>query len=227
MLRSRGSSTVHEVRIDSELVRASKLVEHEGRAPLPMSDDPRDEPFTELLQRMQDGDSEAGERVFSVVYSELRAQARRMMGGGEGDTLQPTAVVNEAWIKLAAGQGADWQSRDHFLGFAARAMRSILVDYARAKKAAKRGGRAERVELDEALRAYEERAIDLLALDEALERLSGADPVLARLVELRFFGGLTIAETARVLEVSTPTVERGWRAARSWLRSELDGDEDL
>ena len=186
----------------------------------------KSEPITLLLKRMAEGDNEASEELYSAVYDELRRRAERMMSGGEESLLQPTAVVNEAWIKLAAGEGADWNSRGHFLGFAAKAMRSILVDHARGRNTRKRGASAKRIELDEAVRIYETRAIDLLALDQALERLEEIDGELARLVELRFFGGLTISETARVMEVSTPTIERGWRTARSWLRTEL-GDEGV
>jgi RNA polymerase sigma factor (TIGR02999 family) len=183
------------------------------------------EPVTVLLQRMSRGDVAAEEQLFAFLYGELRARARGIMGGGDGHTLQPTAVVHEAWLKLAGGE-TDWQGRSHFLAVAARAMRQVLVDHARAKRAEKRGGNVERVTLDEAVRVYEERAIDLVALDEALSRLADEDAELARLVELRFFGGLTIEETARVLDVSTPTVERWWRTARGRLRVDLDDGLD-
>lgn len=181
------------------------------------------ETITRILQQMAAGEEAAEERLFSLLYNELRDRAGRMMRGAAGSTLQPTAVVHEAWLKLADG-GADWRNRAHFLRVAAKTMRSILIDHARAKGTGKRGG-GERLHLDEAVRMYEQRSIDLLALDDALENLAQHDPRLARLVELRFFGGLTIAETAEVLGVSTPTVERSWRSARSLLRTLL-GDDD-
>jgi len=183
----------------------------------------REEPLTLLLHRMHAGERDAGEEVFHRIYDELRARAQRLSKDASS-TLQATAVVHEAWLKLSGGAGSDWESREHFLGVAAKAMRSVLVDHARARRAAKRGGGARRLELDEALRSFESRSVDLLALDDALERLAGFDAELARIVELRFFAGLTIAETARLTGVSSATVERGWRTARSWLRAEL-GDE--
>ena len=192
------------------------------RRPMPASDD---EPVTLLLQKMEGGDTSAAERLYGLVYEELRGRANRILGGQAGQTMAATAVVHEAWLKLAGGNGADWQNRDHFLRVAAKAMRSVIVDYARAKGADKRGGQAERVRLGEVLDVYEERAIDVIVLNEALERLTEMDAELGRLVELRFFGGLTIAETASVLGVSTPTVERSWRFARSWLRTELEEAE--
>ncbi len=184
-----------------------------------------EEPITVLLRRMGAGDREAGERVFALVYAELRARAGGLMGAA-GGTLQPTAIVHEAWIKLAGSESGDWRDRGHFLAFAASAMRSILVDHARAKRTAKRGGGAARIELDRAVAEYEDRAVDLVALDEALAELATLDPELARVVELRFFGGSTIAETAQALGISTATVERDWRTARSWLRQRIDGGEE-
>ena len=186
---------------------------------------PENEPVTLLLQKMEEGDAVAAEALYDLVYEDLRGRARRILGGAAGQTLAATAVVHEAWLKLAGSRSADWQNRDHFLRVAAKAMRSVVVDHARAKRTDKRGGQAERVRLGEVLQVYEERAIDVLVLNEALERLAAMDGDLARLVELRFFGGLTIAETASVLGVSTPTVERGWRFARSWLRTELSEGE--
>jgi len=179
------------------------------------------EPVTLLLQRMGRGDRGAAEELFGILYDELRRRAAGIMSGQAGQTLQPTAVVHEAWLKLGEG---DWESRGHFLGVAAKAMRSVLVDHARARRAEKRSGGGSRVGLDQVLLAYEERALDLVGLDEALGRLEAFDPELARLVELRFFGGLSIAETAEVLGRSTATIERSWRTARSFLRVEL-GDE--
>jgi len=181
-----------------------------------------------LLRRMADGDNDAGRELFAILYADLRSGAGRLMGYDVRHTLQPTAVVNEAWLKLASVPGENWNSRAHFLGVAGKAMRSVLVDHARAKKAEKRGGNAERIPLDDALKLYEDRAIDLIALDEALAALSTTDEELARLVELRFFSGLTISETAEVMEISTASVERGWRTARSLLRVQLgaNGHDD-
>lgn len=186
------------------------------------------EPVTILLQRMATGDPSAGAELFQILYDDLRARARELMAGDFAHTLQPTAVVNEAWLKIDHAGGFDWATRTHFLGVAAKAMRSVLVDHARARKANKRGGAAQRVPLDSTLKLYEERAIDILALDEALDRLWKMDEELARLVELRFFSGLSIADTARAMGTSTATVERSWRTARSVLRLELgstEGDE--
>ena len=184
-----------------------------------------DAPVTRLLKRMADGDSAASEDLFKVVYGDLRARAARLMRGPNGHTLQPTAVVNEAWLKLSGGE-SDWENRNHFLSVAAKAMRSVLVDHAREKRAEKRGGGAERVELEAAVEVYEGSAGDLLQFDDALEHLHAMDAKLGRIVELRFFGGLTIPETAEVMGVSTPTVERGWRTARGWLRHELSGGDE-
>jgi RNA polymerase sigma factor (TIGR02999 family) len=140
-------------------------------------------------------------------------------------TLQATALVNEAYMRLADHADSAWQNRAHFLGVAARTMRHILVDYARARQTDKRGGALARVTLEDALASAPERDVDLLALDEALARLAAIDPQLARLVELRYFGGLTIRETAEVLCVSPKTVEREWDTAKLWLRRELRGGD--
>jgi RNA polymerase sigma factor (TIGR02999 family) len=181
---------------------------------------------TQLLQRMEEGDAEAAGELLPILYEELRAIAHRYMQGERtGHTLQPTAVVNEAYVRLFEGEDQRWESRAHFVGVAARAMRNVLVDHARARKAQKRGGDHKRQALDCVLAHYEENQLDPLALHEALERLAAMDPELARLVELRFFAGLTIEETAPVLGVSTPTVERRWRVARMWLRKELPPEE--
>lgn len=177
---------------------------------------------TRLLVRMGGGDTRAAEELHRLVYDELHVRAEGLMRGDRaGNTLQPTAVVHEAWLKLAKSDAIQWEDRSHFLGVACRAMRMVLVDHARARGALKRGGKHERQLLDEALIPYEERAQDLVELDVALERLAAMDPELAQLVELRFFGGLTIDDTARVLGTSNSSVERGWRTARSWLRTQL------
>ena len=187
---------------------------------------------TQLLQRMESGDAGAANELLNSLYGELRALAERMMADQPAEhTLQPTALVNEAWLRIARPGGAkhggtgeagrEWEGRGHFVRLAARAMRSVLVDHARAKRADKRGGGRGREALDGVLAHYEEKALDVLALNDALERLARMDEQLARIVELRFFAGLTIAETAPLLGVSTPTIERGWRVARLWLLREM------
>jgi RNA polymerase sigma factor (TIGR02999 family) len=180
---------------------------------------------TRILQAASLGDKVAADRLLPLVYDELRALAAGVLRGQrKGHTLEPTALVHEAYLKLV-DQTAPWEGRSHFFGVAAKAMRSILVDHARARKAEKRGGARERVPLDAAVVWFEERSLDLLALDEALERLAALDPAAARLVELRFFAGLTIEETARTLGVSTATVERDWALTRAWLHRELTKGE--
>lgn len=183
---------------------------------------------TLLLRKMDGGDSAAADALYLEVYSDLRRRAAGLMGHeGSSHTLGATGVVHEAWMRVAsAGSGKEgWNGRKHFLGVAAKAMRSVLVDHARARATEKRGGGQERVVLDEAVALFETRAIDLVVLDEALEGLAAFDPELARLVELRFFAGLSIAETAQVTGVSTATVERSWRTARAFLRTALDDGE--
>ena len=183
------------------------------------------DPVTLLLKRAGDGDADAAEELYAAVYRDLHDRANRMMGRQPaGHTLQPTAVVHEAWMRLGLDESADWQDRAHFLAVASKAMRSVLTDHARRRRRDKRGGDRKRVAWDEALLAFEARAVDLVALDDALTALGEMDAELMQLVELRFFGGLTIAEAARALGVSTATVERSWRMARAWLRAEL-GDE--
>ena len=183
------------------------------------------EPVTALLRQAGQGDTSAAERLYAVVYDDLRSRAGELMSGHPSSfTLQPTAVVHEAWIRLCGPADAaapHWNERDHFMAVASKAMRSVLVDHARRRSTDKRGGERRRVVWDEALAEFEERAIDLMGLDEALTRLAEVDAELASLVELRFFGGLSIAEAARALDKSTATVERGWRTARAWLRAEL------
>ncbi len=181
-----------------------------------------------LLRRIDGGDDEAAEELFAVLYEDLRRAAGRWMGDERtAHTLQPTALVHEAFVRLVdSGPSADWESRRHFFRVAARAMRNVLVDHARARKAQKRGGELERHGLDQVLEGFREERIDLLELDEAVERLARMDEKLARIVELRFFGGLTVEEVAPILGVSTPTVQRGWRLARMWLRKELAPESD-
>jgi RNA polymerase sigma factor (TIGR02999 family) len=178
---------------------------------------------TVLLRRMDAGEPAAADALYRVLYDELRRRASGLLGPGAGHTLQPTAVVHEAWLKLASGLEVGWNSRAHFLGVAAKAMRSVLVDHARAARAHKRGHGHARVPLDDALDLFAAHVPDLVELDDLLQRLAAVDPDLTRIVELRFFAGLSIDETAQAMKVSTATVERGWRTARAWLRVALEG----
>lgn len=178
---------------------------------------------TRLLAASRQGEPEALEALMPLLYDELHALARRRMSSERKDhTLQATALVHEAWMKLA-DQREDFESRDHFMALAATVMRRILVNHAHAKHAQKRGGELERVTLDESSASLAGAALDVLALDEALAKLSVAFPEQARMVELRFFAGLENADVARVMGISTRTVERGWRLARAWLQRELGG----
>jgi len=179
---------------------------------------------TVLLQRLSAGDAGASEPLYHLLYGELRATAQRAMRSERLDhTLQPTALVNEAFLKLVDPSGVAWESRTHFLGVAARAMRQVLVEHARKRKSEKRAPGGERLPLDAELVAIEASAIDLLALDEALEKLAAHDAELARLVELRFFGGLTVEETGKVLGLSVRQVEGAWITARAWLFRAVGG----
>lgn len=178
---------------------------------------------TRLLERINEGDLEARDRLLEVVYARLRRMAgARMRGQRPGHTLQPTALVHEAWMKLARGN-VDWQNRNHFLAVAARAMRQILINHAEKKAAQKRGGDAHEVTFDELAVHVEAPDVDLLALDRALDELAEVDERLARVVELRYFAGLSIEETADALDVSPATVKRDWAYARAWLLERIDG----
>lgn len=182
---------------------------------------PASQNVTQLLLAWERGDEAARDELIPLVYDALRRIARHHLRGERaGHTLQTTALINEAYLKLVE-QSVPWQSREHFFGIAARLMRQILVDYARARQRLKRGGGQQQISLAFADEAANEQAADLLALNEALETLAEVDPQKSRIVELRFFGGLTIEETAQVMGISTPSVERGWRAARAWLQTEL------
>jgi RNA polymerase sigma-70 factor (ECF subfamily) len=182
--------------------------------------DPRQ--VTQLLIASREGQDGALEDLLPLVYDELHGLAQRRMAAERGShTLQATALVNEAWMRLVEQREQNWESRSHFLAIAATVMRRVLVNHARDKGAQKRGGNFAKVTLDEAATELADRADDMLALDEALTRLSGAFPDQARMVELRFFAGLEHKEVADVLGVSTRTAERGWRLARAWLRKEL------
>lgn len=184
--------------------------------------DPAGEP-TRLLARLSSGDAAAADELLPLLYGQLREIAGRLMGDQRAEhTLQPTALVNEAWLKLAGpARATDWESHRHFLRVAARAMRSVLVDHARAVGTQKRGAGVVKLPLDELLVEAEERVHDVLAFDEALAQLEQLDPELAQVVEMRFFGGLTNEEVGGALGLSTPTVERRWRTARMFLRKSL------
>ena len=178
---------------------------------------------TRLLQDWSEGDAGAAERLMPLVYEELRRLARSYLRRERPDhTLQPTALVNEAFLKLVDQSRVSWQDRHHFFGIAAQMMRRVLVDHARAQKAEKRGGAQGKVSLEEANVPTGERAAELVELDEALQRLAEVFPRKGRVVELRFFGGLSVEETARVLGVSDKTVMREWQSAKLWLYRELD-----
>jgi RNA polymerase sigma factor (TIGR02999 family) len=179
---------------------------------------------TQLLQQWTEGRSDALDRLLPEVYAELKRLAGGYLRRERPDhTLQPTALVHEAFVKLVDQRAVRWQNRAHFFGIAARVMRRILVDHARAHRAGKRGAGAQRLPLDEALAVAAERHVDLLALDEALTRLAAIDPQQSRIVELRFFGGLTMEETAEVLGISPATVGRDWVVAKAWLHATLEG----
>jgi RNA polymerase sigma-70 factor, ECF subfamily len=180
---------------------------------------------TQLLQAWSDGQEDALERLIPLVHRDLLAAARRYMARERaGHLLQPTALVNEAYVRLVDIRRIRWQDRAHFLALAARLMRNILIEFARAQRFQKRGGARQQVVLDEALVSVDPRPYDLLALDEALERLAAIDPRRGRIVELRFFGGLTIEETAVALRVSADTVGRDWKLAKAWLARAMRGD---
>jgi RNA polymerase sigma factor (TIGR02999 family) len=179
---------------------------------------------TALLRAWGDGDDAALEQLTPLVEAELRRLARAYMARERRDhTLQATALVNEAFLRLTEARRVRWQDRAHFLGISARLMRRVLVDHARARGYRKRGGGAERVTLVESLVASPEVALDVVALDRALDTLAAVDVRKSRVVELRYFGGLSVEETAEVLHVSADTVKRDWRLAKLWLLHELEG----
>lgn len=194
-----------------------------------MGSSPR-ESLTDLLADLSRGNKAAADRLLPVIYDDLRAMAERLMREERsGHTLQPTALVHEAYLRLVDQTRVEWRDRAHFFAVAATAIRRILVDHARTHRAAKRGGGRERVSLKaaeaaEAAAAAPARDVDLPALDEALSRLAAFDARKSRIVELRFFAGLSIEETGEVLGVSHATVERDWSLARAWLYRELRRD---
>jgi RNA polymerase sigma factor (TIGR02999 family) len=187
---------------------------------------PSQHEVTRLLIRLTDGDGDVLGELLPLVYDELRRLAAGYLRRERpGHTLQPTALVHEAYLRMVDQSQVHWQNRAHFLGVAAQMMRRILVDHARGQKAEKRGGDFQKLSLDENIDVLGERAADLVALDEALQRLAEFDPQKARVVELRFFGGLSVEETAEVLGVSAPTVKRQWRMAKAWLYGQVSRKE--
>lgn len=179
---------------------------------------------TRLLLAWRQGDREALERLIPLVYGELHRMAERYLRRERpGHTLQPTAIINEAYLRLVGRQGVDWQDRAHFFAVAAQSMRRILVEHARRRDAKKRGGGEGARYLLDTVAVTEPRAVDLIALDDALAKLAALDSEQGRVVELRFFGGLTEEETAEVLSVSSRTIHRKWLAAKTFLYRELSG----
>lgn len=180
-----------------------------------------------LLQKVNTGDKGAEDELLTGLYRELRRLAAGYLRGDRLDhTLQPTALVNEAYVKMLGSQKVSWQNRAHFFGVAARAMRQILIDHARARMTDKRGGGVDLLQLDEALVFDKGRPSELLALNDALDLLEREVPRAHRIVELRFFGGLSIEETAEVMGLSARTVKREWSFGRAWLRGELAAEAD-
>ena len=185
------------------------------------------EDLTQLLAAARDGDHRAADRLLPHVYDELKALAGALMREERSEhTLQATALVHEAYLKLVDQTRVQWRDRAHFFAVAAQAMRRVLVDHARTRRRAKRQGKRVKLVLQDELMASYDRQVDLIALDEALGQLASSQPEHARIVEMRFFAGLTVDEVAAVLDVTTRTVERKWRFARAWLRQALSGEAD-
>ena len=179
---------------------------------------------TLLLTELREGNQEAANRLMPLIYSELRSMAGSYMQRERpGHTLQAPALVNEVYMRRAGGETAPWQNRAHFFGIAAHAMRQVLLDYARSHNAGKRGGKdAQKVDIDAAqLRGVSPKIENVIAIDAALERLERIDPRQSRLIELRFFAGLSVEEAAEVMGVSPATIKREWRSAKAWLHREL------
>jgi RNA polymerase sigma factor (TIGR02999 family) len=193
----------------------------------PTSDQPSSRDVTQLLVAWGNGNADAGEELLAAVYAELHAQAARAMRREAVDhTLQATALVHEAYLRLIDQRRIQWRNRAQFFGVAAQLMRRILVDHARGRDAAKRGGGVATITLEDVNAAAEgsaNDAVDILALHDAIEKLAALDPDQARVVELRYFGGMSIEETAEVMDISPATVKREWAVARAWLKRELDG----
>lgn len=180
--------------------------------------------ITQLLMNWSQGDKASLDQLVPLVYPELRRLAKRHMSReNPGHTLQTSALINEAYLKLVDQQNVEWQNRAHFFAVAAQVMRHILVDHARTRNYAKRGGGAPKLPLDEAAALTEQRAAQLIALDDALRDLAALDERKSQIVELRFFGGLSLDETAEVMCISPSTVQREWRAAKAWLHHTMTG----
>ena len=187
-----------------------------------MADKPGD--VTQLLRRLNGGNSQAANELVPLIYNELRQLAAACMRREQaGHTLQATALVHEAYLRLMGQRNVQWNDRAHFFAVAATLMRRVLLDYARKRHTAKRGGAPRKATLEEGLLIAEEHLEDVLALDQCLTRLAAIDPQQARLVELRFFAGLDVEETAAVMGISTATVKREWSSAKAWLNREITG----
>ncbi|MGD0460277.1 MAG: sigma-70 family RNA polymerase sigma factor [Terriglobia bacterium] len=187
---------------------------------------PSGDDITQLLRAWGDGNQAALDRLMPLVYAQLRQAAHRYMARERrGHTLQSTALVNEVYVRLAKAREMRWQDRVHFFAISAQMMRRILTDYARARQYAKRGGGSQVVSLDEAPEVSQKPRPDLVALDDALNRLAAVDERKSRVVELRYFGGLSVEETGEVLKVSPETVMRDWKLAKAWLLRELSGEQ--
>ncbi|MEP7148480.1 MAG: sigma-70 family RNA polymerase sigma factor [Acidobacteriota bacterium] len=184
--------------------------------------------ITNLLLRWSEGDSAALDQLIPLVYPELRRMARRYMGRENPEhTLQTSALINEAYLRLVDQQSVEWKDRAHFFAVSAQVMRHILIDHARRHHSGKRGAGATHIALDDGEVMIQERAAEFVALDGALDRLAEVDPRKSRIVELRFFGGLTVEEAAEVMKLSPITIKREWRSARAWLYREIGGDTNL
>ncbi len=183
------------------------------------------ETITSLLRGWQNGDQGSQEKVIRIVYDELRKIAGNFLRNERHSALQPTEHVNEAFIRLVDQKNIEWEDRHHFMGIAAHLMRQILIEYLRKKKALKRGGPNRNLLLDEVQEPEDKKPLDLIKLDEALKELEGIDPDKCRIVELRFFTGLTLSETARVMKISHAKVKREWTMAKAWLFRYISGDK--
>ncbi|HWC00426.1 MAG TPA: sigma-70 family RNA polymerase sigma factor [Bryobacteraceae bacterium] len=185
--------------------------------------EPAQEDVTQLLLQVSQGNRAAVDQLLPLIYQELRRQAGAYLRRERvGHTLQPTALVHEAYLRLVDQTRVEWRNRAHFMGVAANLMRRILIDHARSHLAEKRGGEYAKISLDDMSIPIEGRSAELIAVDEALEALAKLDPAMSRLVELRYFGGLSIEETAAVMETSVATVNRQWRMAKAWLYGQLN-----
>jgi len=193
------------------------------RMPIPS---PPPQEITQLLVDWSNGNQAALDRLMPLVYTELRQLARRYIRReSPGHTMQTTALIHEAYLRLVHQNQVRWENQAHFFGIAARLMRQILIEHARRRTRAKRGGGVGTLALDEAALVSQARAAELLALDDALERLAAVDPRKSRVVELRFFGGLSVEEAARVLHIAPNTVLRDWRLAKAWLHREISHEQ--